>query len=134
MRLISALAAIIFSVSAVYFINFKLMNPWTSAEKINLTASDGKKISADFYPAKNPKGWLLLTHMMPATKESWGNFAKSMQESGYSNLAIDLRGHGESEGGPDGYQKFSDAEHQAGIRDLEVGWDFLKSRGAAPEK
>ncbi len=128
------MAAIILSVSAIYFINSKLMNPTASAEKINWMASDGKKIAADFYPVKNLKAWLLLTHMMPATKESWDDFAKSMQESGYASLALDLRGHGESEGGPDGYQKFSDAEHQAGIRDLEAGWEFLKSQGAVPEK
>ncbi len=105
-----------------------------AVQKIDLNSSGGKKIAADFYPAKNPKGWLLLTHMMPATKESWENFAKSMQESGYASLAVDLRGHGESEGGPDGYQKFSDAEHQVGILDLEAGWEFLKSQGALPEK
>lgn len=105
-----------------------------SPEKINLTASDGLSISANFYPSTEGRGWLLLTHMMPATKESWNTFAKEMQNKGYSSIAIDLRGHGESAGGPDGYRNFSDAEHQAGILDLESAWDFLKSRGASSEK
>lgn len=110
------------------------MNPILPPEKINLTAPDGPKISADFYDASEPKSWLLLVHMMPAVKESWGEFVKEMQKFGYASLAIDLRGHGESEGGPDGYQKFSDTEHRASIQDLEAGWEFLKSKGAIPEK
>lgn len=134
MKVVSALAAILLSVTVVYFINDKLMHPMPAVEKINLTASDSVKISADFYNIPEPNGWLLLIHMMPATKESWDGFAKSMQELGYASLAIDLRGHGESEDGPDGYQKFGDAEHRSSIQDLEAGWEFLKSKGAIPEK
>lgn len=105
-----------------------------SVEKINLLSSDGQKIAANFYDAPEARGWLLLTHMMPATKESWNIFAEEMQKNGYSSIAIDLRGHGESQGGPNGYKQFSDADHQAGIHDLESAWNFLKSRGATPEK
>ncbi|MEK7465033.1 MAG: hypothetical protein AAB591_01295, partial [Patescibacteria group bacterium] len=51
----------------------------------------------------------------------------------------DLRGHGESQGGPpgaslakggpNGYKNFSDAEHQASRLDAEAGVEFLKSKG-----
>lgn len=105
-----------------------------NTEKINLITSDNIKIAYDLYEVKNPKGWLLLAHMMPATKESWNEFAEEMRNFGYESLAIDLRGHGKSEDGPDGFAKFTDAEHQASIKDLEAGWEFLKSRGATPEK
>lgn len=105
-----------------------------AVEKINLKTSDGVGIAANYFPAKNPVGWLLLVHMMPATKESWSDFARELQKSGYSSVAIDLRGHGESEGGLDGYQRFSDAQHQAGIHDLEAAWEFLKSQGAQEKK
>ena len=99
-----------------------------------LITADNKKIAYDLYEVANPKGWLILTHMMPATKESWQDFASELQKLGYESVAIDLRGHGESDGGPNGYQKFSDAEHQASIKDLEAAWEFLKSRGATPDK
>lgn len=105
-----------------------------STEKINLISSDGQKLAANFYDAPEARGWLLLTHMMPATRESWSGFAEEMANDGYSSIALDLRGHGESQGGPGGYRQFSDADHQAGIYDLESAWDFLKSRGALPEK
>ncbi len=134
MKRIVACVAILASVASVFMINNLFFNPMASAEKINLTASDGQKISAIFYPVPDPRGWLLLTHKMPATKESWDSFAKEMQATGYSSIAIDLRGHGESQGGPDGYMNFTDAEHQAGILDLEAAWEFLKSQGATPDK
>ena len=102
--------------------------------KHTLKTSDGVKISAVLREVADPKGWLILVHMMPATKESWKDFAEAMQKEGYENLAIDLRGHGESKGGPDGFKNFNDAAHQASIHDLEAAWEFLKSRGAVPDK
>ncbi len=104
------------------------------SKKVELIASDGRKIAANLFAASQPKGWLLLAHMMPADKESWNEFAGFMREAGYESLAIDLRGHGESDGGPRGYQNFSDDQHQQGILDLRAGWEFLKSRRAVPEK
>lgn len=101
--------------------------------KLTLTTSDNVKIAAKLFKAESEKGWLILAHMMPVTKESWNDFAKEMQSFGYTSLAIDLRGHGESEGGPNGYTKFSDAEHQASILDLEAAWNYLKFQGANPK-
>jgi len=101
---------------------------------MHLVTSDKVKIAYKLYEVKNSDGWLILTHMMPAAKESWREFAVAAQKMGYESIAIDLRGHGESDGGPDGYKNFSDAEHQASIKDLEAAWEFLKSRGATPEK
>lgn len=134
MRLIPAGIAIAIAVLSVFILNNLFFKSMPSIEKISLAAADGQKISANFYNSPDAKGWLLLTHMMPATKESWNSFAQEMQKNGYSAIAIDLRGHGESQGGPDGYKEFSDEEHKASISDLEAAWNFLKSRGAIPEK
>jgi pimeloyl-ACP methyl ester carboxylesterase len=122
---ILAVAAILAIVAGAYFIFNRPMF---------LNAADGVKIAYDFFDVSSPKGWLILTHMMPATKNSWRDFAEEMRGFGYASVAIDLRGHGQSDGGPNGYLKFSDAEHQAGIKDLEAAWEFLKSRGASAEK
>lgn len=102
-------------------------------EKLFLKTKDSKKIAANLYEVKKPIGWLVLVHMMPATKESWNGLAEELAGLGYESLVIDLRGHGESGGGPSGYLDFSDVEHQAGILDVEAGVEFLKSRGAKPE-
>ena len=104
-------------------------------KKIHLTAKDGIKIIADVYEKNNAIGWLVLVHMMPATKESWQDFAPEAQEAGYGSIAIDLRGHGESDGGPDGFLKFSDKEHQNSIFDLEAGVKYLiEEKKAIAEK
>ncbi|TSC99120.1 MAG: Alpha/beta hydrolase fold protein [Parcubacteria group bacterium Greene1014_15] len=67
--------------------------------------------------------------MMPTTKSSWHSFAPLLVKEGYHVLAIDLRGHGESDDGPDGYQQFTDQEHEESIRDIVAAVDFLKQRG-----
>lgn len=106
-----------------------------SMNKIFLTTKDNIKIAADFYPVESPIGWLVLIHMMPATKESWQGFAQELQTLSYESIAIDLRGHGESDAGPNGYKEFSDVEHQKSILDLEAAVDYLiKERRAVPKR
>lgn len=135
MRIAIGIIAVIAAVAAVYFLSRNLVLPVIGNMKnIDLIASDNVTIAANLFEVSGPKGWLILVHMMPATKESWNDFAGEMRDFGYSSLAIDLRGHGESAGGPNGYQKFGDAEHQASIKDVEAAWEFLKTKGAVPEK
>ena len=101
---------------------------------MELTTKDNKRIAADYYPAENPRGWVVYLHMMPATKESWRSLAGFLAKNGYEGIAIDLRGHGASDGGPDGYEKFSDAEHQASTKDIEAALKHLEGAGAAPQR
>lgn len=97
-------------------------------EIVKLKTKDSFEIIGDYYEAQGDKGVLLL-HMMPADRKSWLRFAEKLQARDFKILAIDLRGHGESRGGPDGYKKFSDAEHQASGFDVEVASEFLKEKG-----
>lgn len=101
-------------------------------EPIALTTSDGKKLAALYGKGETGQGVLLL-HMMPATKESWENFSQALLARGYHVLALDFRGHGESEGGPEGYKNFSDTEHQAKMHDVEAGAAFLEKQGISEE-
>lgn len=101
-------------------------------QKVQLKTEDGVTISGDYYAGRGAEGVLLL-HMMPATKASWKDFAPRLREQGMHVLAIDLRGHGDSDGGPTGYKTFSDAEHQAGIKDVAAGVAFLMGHGVAPD-
>lgn len=98
------------------------------SEIVKLNTKDGFEIIGDYYEARGDKGVLLL-HMMPADRKGWTKFAEKLQEKGFKVLAIDLRGHGESSGGPDGYKKFSDAEHQASGFDVGTGAEFLGNKG-----
>lgn len=108
-------------------------------EKVFIKTKDGVQIAANHFIVDRsrfiePLGWIVLTHMMPATKESWTDFAEFLRKSGFEILAIDLRGHGESENGPTGFLKFSDEEHQKSINDLEVAFEFLADKKAVAEK
>jgi alpha-beta hydrolase superfamily lysophospholipase len=112
---------------------FKIKNNFRTMEQITLKTSDDKQIAANYYSLDVNKKAAILVHMMPATKESWNDFAVSLLEKGYNGIAIDLRGHGSSSGGPDGWKSFSDEEHQASISDLEAAYDFLKEKGFADD-
>ena len=135
MRWLWFLIAVILVGAGYYFWQNKSMD---NSLKLRLTASDGVKIAYDYYKpdssASGPDKFFVLVHMMPATKESWKEFAELAKAKGHVSIAIDLRGHGQSEGGPDGYKNFSDAEHQASIKDVEAAVKFVLDKGAKPEK
>lgn len=103
-------------------------------EKMTYTTLDGVRISGLLSDKAADGPWVVLLHMMPATKESWQPFMTALAERGINSLAIDLRGHGESVDGPDGeldYRTFSDAEHQASVLDVQAALDWLiVARGA----
>ncbi len=106
-----------------------------SMSEISLTTKDGIRIAADLYEVENPLGWLILVHMMPAAKDSYKDLAVRLQRLGYESMAIDLRGHGESDKGPDDYLNFSNADHQKSILDLEAAVDYLvEKRQAVKDK
>ena len=94
----------------------------------HFVTKDGLTIAGDYYQGTSKSGVLLL-HMMPADRTSWRVFAAKLQGIGFHALAIDLRGHGESTGGPTGYQQFSDAQHQQSLFDIESAVEFLHAHG-----
>jgi pimeloyl-ACP methyl ester carboxylesterase len=101
---------------------------------LTLKTLDSQELAATLYSprplaAASLKGGVLFLHMMPATKESWDGLAANLADNGYLGLAIDLRGHGASSGGPRGYAKFEDAEHQKSILDLDAAAKFLMVKG-----
>src|SRR3989344_7123505 len=104
------------------------------AEKINITTEDGVQIVGLWEDAgATESGAVLLLHMMPATKESYADFQSKLKAAGISSLAIDFRGHGGSVRTADGrnldYKKFSDAEHQTKIKDIEAARSWLLEKG-----
>ena len=101
-----------------------------NTECVTLHTNDGAAIAADYYPADVDRG-VILAHMMPADRKSWAALAGTLQAAGFRVIAIDLRGHGESQGGPVGYKKFSDAEHRASIQDVKAAAEALAERGAS---
>lgn len=106
-------------------------------EKITFKTEDGIEIAANWNRAAVGDGfYLLLLHMMPATKESWTLFQEKSAKRGFGSLAIDLRGHGESVNGPRGkidYRSFNDLDHQKKILDVEASVSWLLKQGIKAE-
>lgn len=97
------------------------------SERITFETSDGVTIVGDYYEAGGRTA--LLLHMRPATRESWKAFSGKLVEAGFSVLAIDLRGHGESVQTKDGrtldYNRMSEAEERESIKDVEAAMAWL---------
>jgi|GEM_PF-420326 len=98
-------------------------------------------IVGNYWSGTNDQAIILL-HMMPATKESWNEFAGKLNKEGYSVLAIDLRGHGGSttekvddlkETRTLDYRQFTDEQHQGSIADVEGARQWLIKKGINPE-
>ncbi|KPJ84957.1 hypothetical protein AMJ57_04955 [Parcubacteria bacterium SG8_24] len=108
-------------------------------EKVSFLTEDGVEIVGELHGSGGTGPAALLLHMMPATKESWREFAAKLVEVGFSTvLAIDLRGHGESRkrGGVTlDFKQFEDREHQDKIKDAEaaVSW-MARERGVSPDR
>ena len=70
-----------------------------SSRAVQLRASDGVALAATVYDAPSvPAPAVVLVHMLTRTKEDWRPFAERLQAAGFTAVAMDLRGHGRSEG------------------------------------
>jgi predicted acyl esterase len=70
-------------------------------EDITLTTSDGVQLAARFYAPENlnaDTAVLILVHEAYRDSSSWDGFHTAALENGYAVIALDLRGHGQSEG------------------------------------
>lgn len=101
-------------------------------ERVSFLTDDGVTIVGAHYPGVPGKPAALLLHMMPATKESWGPLADALSSMDWTVLAIDLRGHGESTRTSTGelhHGEFTNAQHQAKLKDIEAAVAWLEKRG-----
>src|SRR5262249_28528626 len=69
-------------------------------ETVEYTAIDGLKLRGEAYgnPDAQP---VLLLHGGGQTRNAWGDTAAILGAKGFRAVAMDLRGHGESDWGPD---------------------------------
>ncbi len=96
-------------------------------QKISFISSDGVSLVGDFYPADSNAA-VVLVHQLGSTKESWGTFPAFLNQKGFSVLAIDLRGHGQS-GAVNGkrFDRFNANDWQGITLDVKSAVDFLKN-------
>lgn len=72
-----------------------------ASRTISFTVDDGLTIRGEAWGASDAPPVLLL-HGGGQTRYAWGNTARTLAEQGWYAIALDLRGHGESDWAPDG--------------------------------
>ena len=97
-------------------------------EAVKFYTEDNVKIAANFFKAEQRDAKaVILVHMLNNKKESWNDFAAKLQAKGYAVIAIDMRGHGQSQGS---WKRFSPADFSKITMDIAAAKDFLYSQGA----
>ena len=67
--------------------------------KVEIETGNNMTLAGTYYPpqqAESPA--ILFLHMIGGDRQVWNDLALAAQQAGYAGLAIDLQGHGESEG------------------------------------
>ncbi len=103
------------------------------SESLTLISDDGVGIAAAYRPAATPGApGLVLVHMLGSGRARWDHFAERAQRAGYTSIAIDLRGHGDSTTKGDAtldYRRFTASEWMRAVRDIDAAKRALAERG-----
>ena len=67
-------------------------------QRVTLRTEDGATLSATWYePSSRPAAAVVLVHMLHRSRRDWDSFGHRLAGDGIGALAIDLRGHGDSQ-------------------------------------
>lgn len=98
-------------------------------ERVEFLTEDSVSIVGTWNHVEVPNAWaVLLLHMMTADRKSWEDFSAVLTRKRMHTLAIDLRGHGESNRrGAEmlSSETFTDQQHQESILDLAAAHAWL---------
>lgn len=87
---------------------------------IGMVTDDGVHLQGTYYrPAAVDAPGVVLLHMLGRKRQDWDAFARQLQDAGYGVIAIDLRGHGESDG---------KREWAKMTQDAAIATQFIRSR------
>ena len=98
---------------------------------IDLTATDGTKLKATFFPVAKPGPGVLLLHQCNRQRKVWDGLAQQLASAGINVLTLDYRGYGES--GGDRFDKLPPQEaarvqNDKWPGDIDVAFAYLQSQ------
>jgi alpha-beta hydrolase superfamily lysophospholipase len=100
-----------------------------STQRVTLRTEDGATLAAQWYePSSRPAPAVILVHMLHRSRRDWDALAHRLAGEGIGALAIDLRGHGDSQRYtlPD---TAADAGYASMVFDVRAARRYLASRG-----
>jgi pimeloyl-ACP methyl ester carboxylesterase len=105
--------------------------PSTDFSALTVVGAEGLTLWASFYPPASASApGVLLLHSWGRERGEWASFATRLQENGYAVLALDLRGHGESEGEAGG-----ETPSAVWVEDALQAWEVLAAQAQVdPER
>src|SRR5690606_26558088 len=75
---------------------------WRGVNPMYLSGAGGVRIAFDDVGPQESTTTVVLLHGGAQTRHSWGAIPTALSRAGYRSVAIDLRGHGDSDWAPDG--------------------------------
>jgi dienelactone hydrolase len=98
---------------------------------VDLTAPDGLKLKATYFPAASAGPGVLLLHQCNRQRKVWDALAQQLSAAGFHVLTLDYRGFGES--GGDRFDSLPPAEAQRTRRekwpaDIDVAFVYLAAQ------
>jgi dienelactone hydrolase len=90
-------------------------------QELSIEGAEGLIIQGTFYPGRGdgPRPGVLLLHVNGGKRGDWKQFAMQLADNGFSALAIDMRGHGQTGGRSD---------WELAAEDLQRVWATLVER------
>jgi dienelactone hydrolase len=86
---------------AIFFTVLSTLAVAQNSERVvDLTASDGTKLKANYFTAGKPGPGVLLFHQCNRDRKVWDGLARQLAAAGINVLTLDYRSFGESEGEP----------------------------------
>jgi|CXWL01.1.fsa_nt_gi dienelactone hydrolase len=105
---------------------------------VSFKTPDGWTIAANYRPAKPGRATMILAHGVGSARGEWNRFAERLALDGVGTLAIDLRGHADSQSGPKGKTEFTSfdesGEWPRAVADLRAAGSWLKTKGVPDER
>jgi alpha-beta hydrolase superfamily lysophospholipase len=93
---------------------------------VSFRTDDGHNISAAWYePSVRPAPAVVLIHMLGRSRRDWDGVASQLSADGIGALAIDLRGHGDSQGSS---PPVAPPDYAALVTDVTAARRYLGSR------
>jgi alpha-beta hydrolase superfamily lysophospholipase len=93
----------------------------SASQRVTLHTDDGVTLAATWYePSSRPAPAVILVHMLQKSRRDWDQLATRMAGEGLGVLALDVRGHGESQG--------SAQELGSMVQDVRAARKFVASR------